>query len=295
MLNDAVFRSSGSAADALVEAVTAIVAEILAGGFDSGLIHIDGQLLSRDLSSSDTTLLVDSGKFIFKAVLPQSLNGSQSNAWENGSLLRITGVASVQIDAQRSELGLGTAVPETFRVLLRSPADVVVLKRPSWWTPFHTMMVLAVALAGTLVVLGWVILLRKRLRESEERFRHMALHDALTGLATRFLLQDRLHVAVESARRHRTGLAVLMIDQDKFKGINDAFGHAVGAEVLKVTAHRILEAVRSIDTVARLGGDEFVVLLPYMSDSGMAEGVAARIVKSLACPIPPGPRNVGLD
>ncbi len=135
------------------------------------MIRIDGRLLSRDLSSSDTTLLVDSGKFIFKAILPQSLSGAQSRTWENGSLLRITGIASVQIDEQRSELGLGTAVPKTFRVMLRSPADVVVLKRPSWWTPSHMMMVLAVALGGTLVVLGWVMLLRKRLRESEERFR----------------------------------------------------------------------------------------------------------------------------
>jgi diguanylate cyclase (GGDEF)-like protein len=285
MLDDAVFRSSGSSADAPVEAVPATVEEILAGAHDSQLIRIDGRLLSRDLSSSDTTLLVESGKFIFKAVLPQSLSGPETKAWMNGSLLRITGVASVQIDTQRSELGLGTAVPKTFRVMLRSPADVAVLKRPSWWTPSHALMVLAVAFAGTLVVLGWVVLLRKRLRESEERFRHMALHDALTGLATRLLLQDRLHVAVENARRHRTGLAILMIDLDRFKTINDAFGHPAGDEVLRITADRILETVRSSDTVARLGGDEFVVLLSHIGDSKMAEEVTANIVKTLARPI----------
>ncbi len=114
----------------------------------------------------------------------------------------------------------------------------------------------------------------------------MALHDALTGLATRLLLQDRLHVAVETARRHRTGLAILMIDLDNFKGINDAFGHAAGDEVLKVTADRILQTVRASDTVARLGGDEFVVLLSDMSEPGMAEVVATNIVKKLAGPIP---------
>jgi diguanylate cyclase (GGDEF)-like protein len=285
MLDDAVFRSAGSSADAPVKAVPVTVDEVLAGGHDSGVIDIDGQLLSRDLSSSDTTLLINSGKFIFKAILPQALSGPESKAWENGSLLRVTGVASVQIDAQRSELGLGTAVPKTFRVLLRSPADVVVVKRPSWWTPSHTMIVLAVALAGTLVVLGWVIVLRKRLRESEERFRHMALHDALTGLATRLLLQDRMRIAVKSARRHRTGIALLIVDMDEFKGINDAFGHPAGDEVLRVTADRLLQTVRSSDTVARLGGDEFVVLLSGVSDSRTVEAVATNIVKKLARPI----------
>jgi diguanylate cyclase (GGDEF)-like protein len=284
MLNDAIFRSSGSA-DAPAESVPVTAEKILAGGHDSRLIRIDGQLLSRDLSSSDTTLLVNSGTSIFKAILPQSLSGPQSKAWENGSLLRITGVASVQIDAQRSALGLGTAVPKTFRLMLRSPADVLVLRRPSWWTPSHALIVLAVALAGTLVALGWVVLLRKRIRESQERFRHMALHDGLTGLATRRLLQDRLHIAVESARRHRTGLAFLMVDLDNFKGINDTFGHPAGDEVLRVTASRILEVVRSSDTVARLGGDEFVVLLSGMNDSRMAEVVAQNIVRNLARPI----------
>ena len=147
------------------------------------------------------------------------------------------------------------------------------------------MMVLAMALAGALVALGWVMLLRRRLRESEERFRHMALHDALTGLATRLLLQDRLHVAIVSARRHRTGLAVVIIDLDKFKSINDAFGHPAGDEVLKVTADRISETVRSSGTVARLGGDEFVVLLSDIGDSRMVDAIGAQLVKNLARPV----------
>jgi diguanylate cyclase (GGDEF)-like protein len=299
MLSDAVFRSSGFSADPPLEAVPVTADEILEGGHDSQLIHIDGQLLSRDLSSSDTTLLVNSGKFIFKAILPQSLSGPESKAWENGSFLRITGISSVQIDAQKSELGVGTAVPATFRILLRSPADVVVLKRPSWWTPSHTMMVLALALAGTLVVLGWVVVLRKRvqeqtnvIRESEELFRHLALHDALTGLATRLLLDDRLTAAVEGSKRHQTGLALLMIDIDKFKSINDTCGHHCGDEVLRVTSARLMRAVRKSDTVARMGGDEFVVLLTDLNDPNMAEAFAAKIVESLGEPIPFGGRDV---
>jgi diguanylate cyclase (GGDEF)-like protein len=114
----------------------------------------------------------------------------------------------------------------------------------------------------------------------------MALHDALTGLATRLLLQDRLDVALASAERHRTRLAVLMVDLDWFKQINDTRGHQAGDEVLRVAASRLQDAVRKEDTVSRLGGDEFVVLLPDLSDPQAAERTAARIVQSLAVPIP---------
>jgi diguanylate cyclase (GGDEF)-like protein len=154
------------------------------------------------------------------------------------------------------------------------------------------LVLLALALAGTLGVLGWVIVLRRSvqrqadlLRNSEELFRHMALHDALTGLATRLLLRDRLDQAVEAARRQHTGLALLMVDLDHFKLTNDTFGHSAGDEVLKVTAHRLLGAVRKSDTVARLGGDEFVVLLPDMTAPQIAERIAATIVENLASPV----------
>jgi diguanylate cyclase (GGDEF)-like protein len=152
--------------------------------------------------------------------------------------------------------------------------------------------VLALALTGTLIVLAWVVALKKRvkqqtilLRESEERFRHMALHDGLTGLATRVLLQDRLITAVDTANRHKTGLALLLVDLDKFKDINDTFGHQAGDEVLRVTADRLIDAVRKIDTVARIGGDEFVVLLTDLRDPHIAERIAASIVKNLAVPV----------
>ncbi len=175
--------------------------------------------------------------------------------------------------------------PKTFHVLMRSPADVVIVRKPSWWTPVHLVVLLAIALSGTLVVLIWVAVLRKRIHESEERFRHMAQHDSLTGLASRLVFEDRLDVAVESAKRHRTGLGLLMVDLDRFKEINDTFGHLAGDEVLRVSADRLLEAVRKSDTVARIGGDEFVVLLPNLRDPQFAQRIAAAIVESLAVPI----------
>jgi diguanylate cyclase (GGDEF)-like protein len=83
-----------------------------------------------------------------------------------------------------------------------------------------------------------------------------------------------------------------MIDLDKFKSTNDTFGHHGGDEVLRVTADRLMRAVRKTDTVARMGGDEFVVLLSDLEDPKMAEGIAAKIVKSLAVPVPFAGREV---
>jgi diguanylate cyclase (GGDEF)-like protein len=123
------------------------------------------------------------------------------------------------------------------------------------------------------------------IRESEQRFRHMALHDSLTGLATRLLLRDRLNAAVETANRHQKGLTLLMLDMDNFKNINDTLGHRAGDEVLRITAVRLLEVVRKSDTVARMGGDEFIVLLPDLSEALSANRFAAIIVKALAQPI----------
>jgi diguanylate cyclase (GGDEF)-like protein len=289
VLTDAISNRAGKSSPVAAEPVSA--EQALLGKYDSDLIQIDGQLIGNDLASSDTTLLVASGTTIFAAILPKSMAGPQAIPWEIGSRLRITGICSVRIDT-RSNVREGVAVTKSFRVLMRSPQDVVVLRRPSWWTPGHALVVLALALVATLVVLGWVMVLRRRveeqtilLRKSEENFRHMALHDALTGLATRLLLQDRLEAAIEAARRHKTGLALLMVDVDKFKSINDTFGHHGGDEVLRVTAMRLLEAVRKSDTVARMGGDEFVILLTDLHDPQIAERIASNIVDTLAVPI----------
>ena len=289
ILTDAILRKAGKGAPVPAEPVT--VEQVIQGNHDSDLIQIEGRLIGDDLASSELQLLLSSGDTVFAAVLPKTMTEHGSSPWKIGSKLRVTGICSVQIDA-RSHVREGYAVTKSFRVLMRSPQDVVVIEGPSWWTPPHILLLLALALAATLCVLGWVIVLRKRvqeqanlLRESESRFRHMALHDSLTGLATRLLLDDRLSTAVETAIRHETGLALLMVDLDKFKEINDTFGHHGGDEVLRVTASRLVHAVRKSDTVARMGGDEFVVLLSDLDDPVMAEGIAAKIVKSLAEPV----------
>jgi diguanylate cyclase (GGDEF)-like protein len=121
-----------------------------------------------------------------------------------------------------------------------------------------------------------------RLEGQERRLRHQALHDALTGLANRTLFQERMQAACDAAGAHR--LAVLLIDLDDFKSINDSLGHGVGDAVLEVAAARLRQCTRDSDTVARLGGDEFAVLLEGIQ-AGEAAEIAERILAALAQPV----------
>ena len=126
-------------------------------------------------------------------------------------------------------------------------------------------------------------------RDTSERHRmqraleHQALHDALTGLPNRALFVDRLEHALAVAERHGTPVAVLFLDLDQFKMVNDASGHQVGDQLLVLVAERLCSAVRPGDTVARFGGDEFV-LLCEQADAATAGGVADRVLESLGEP-----------
>lgn len=118
----------------------------------------------------------------------------------------------------------------------------------------------------------------------QEQLAHQALHDALTGLPNRTLLHDRVASSIRTAHRQDTPLALLLTDLDRFKEINDTFGHEVGDVVLQEVATRLQGVVRDIDTVARLGGDEFAVVLPG-TDEREATLVALRLVSVLAHPV----------
>ena len=115
----------------------------------------------------------------------------------------------------------------------------------------------------------------------EERLDRLAHYDALTGLPNRCLLLDRLELAIAQTARQGGKLALLFLDLDHFKQVNDALGHAMGDALLKQAAQRMKSCVRVVDTVARMGGDEFVVLLPRILDISDATGVAQKLLDTL--------------
>lgn len=118
-------------------------------------------------------------------------------------------------------------------------------------------------------------------KAAEERIRHLAHHDALTGLPNRMHLSIALEQALADAHRASTKVAVMFVDMDRFKVINDTLGHQVGDAMLVEVARRLKECVRESDIVARLGGDEFVVVLAGMTEAGAATSIAGKILNTL--------------
>ena len=121
-------------------------------------------------------------------------------------------------------------------------------------------------------------------QKAKEQMGHMAHHDFLTGLPNRLLLQERLDQAISLAKRHDTKLAVLFMDLDRFKNINDSLGHAVGDKMLQSVSQRLRGAVRSTDTVSRQGGDEFVLLLSEVTGEKAVAVLAAKICRLVSAP-----------
>ncbi len=119
----------------------------------------------------------------------------------------------------------------------------------------------------------------------EEELKHQAFHDALSGLANRALFRDRLEHALARAARSRSSLAVLFLDLDDFKLVNDSLGHAAGDDLLVAVAGRLAKSLRAGDTAARFGGDEFAVLLEEISGLDEACEVADRIIAELRVPL----------
>ena len=121
---------------------------------------------------------------------------------------------------------------------------------------------------------------------AEERIQRVAHHDSLTGLPNRLLFNDRLQQAISLAKRDAGRFALLYLDLDKFKPVNDQYGHATGDELLRAVAARLRREVRESDTVARVGGDEFAVILSHVSRADEAQIVACKIIAAVTVPFP---------
>ncbi len=122
-------------------------------------------------------------------------------------------------------------------------------------------------------------------KEADRYFHHLAHHDPLTGLPTRTLLRDRLEISIERAKRYNDYLAVMIVDLDNFKRVNDSLGHQAGDALLCEVAARLRSCVRKSDTVARMGGDEFVVLLSDLQEMGRACDIANKILTAISQPV----------
>jgi diguanylate cyclase (GGDEF)-like protein/PAS domain S-box-containing protein len=122
-------------------------------------------------------------------------------------------------------------------------------------------------------------------KHAEARIEYQAYHDSLTGLPNRLLFKERLTVALAHARRQRRPLAVMFLDIDRFKLVNDTLGHSAGDQLLRIIATRLLGALREEDTIARMGGDEFTVLISRLSGGDDAARIATKILDTIAQPI----------
>lgn len=125
----------------------------------------------------------------------------------------------------------------------------------------------------------------RRRKLAEKRLENLAHRDTLTGLSNRYMFIDRLEVAVRQAQRDNRKLAVMFVDLDRFKNINDTLGHAAGDEVLREVARRMKSCLREVDLIARYGGDEFTVTLTNVTEAAGIDHVANKIIDTFQQPI----------
>ena len=121
-------------------------------------------------------------------------------------------------------------------------------------------------------------------KQAEETIKQLAYYDTVTGLPNRALLNDRIHMALTHARRDKQKLAIMMLDLDRFKDINDTLGHSVGDQLLRSVGNRLGNLLRASDTISRIGGDEFIVLLPNIARDKDTVVVAEKIMKAFQKP-----------
>jgi signal transduction histidine kinase/ActR/RegA family two-component response regulator len=176
-----------------VPAVAVTADQALRGDHDAELVEIQGQLIGQDESASDPTIVLASGKFVFSAVLPAQSPEQRLPVWKKGTTFKIVGICSVKDGTDRAGAGGdGYSIGASFRILLRSAQDVVVIKSPSWWTPTHAIAMLGAGTMFILVVLTWVFVLRKRVKEQTDTIRQQLQEAA------------KLRVAAEDANRAKS-------------------------------------------------------------------------------------------
>ena len=254
--------------------------------------HWVGRPASRQfLESRETTLLISNLLVARWLVTGEGMNDDEA-AWleqrgrlaaaEQLSIVNVTrsylvwrDVAIACLDAEAGFLETPTAVLEEARDSVRRAADAAIMRMARSYDQETER-------------------LRGQLADEREAFRHAALHDPLTGLPNRVLLHDRIQQAINAARRRGGLVAVLMVDLDEFKQVNDHYGHDAGDAALDGVARCLKAAVRGSDTVARLAGDEFAVVLSDCASRLAAEQMEAKLRAALEQPIDVGGARVNV-
>jgi signal transduction histidine kinase/ActR/RegA family two-component response regulator len=189
-LTRAVYEAAGY--ERALPAVAVTAEQALGGDHDAELVVLEGQLIGQDESASDPTIVLSSGKHVFSVVLPAQSEAKRWAAWKRGTVFKIIGICSVKDGTERTGGQRSLSVPRSFQVLLRSAQDLVVIKSPSWWTPTHAVAALGVVAVLTLVVLAWVLVLRKQVHEQTLTIRQQLQEGA------------KLRIAAESSNRAKS-------------------------------------------------------------------------------------------
>ncbi len=279
----------GSVSDATPIALTGaflvalVVARIV--GLVRGAAELRSEARFRALvdKSSDAIVVIDSkGRIQYHTPSTEPLLGRQSAELEGATLLDL----------------LAHSDQERLRVILSNRSGTTnvewrVRHRDGGWRDLE---VIAVDLRGTAEVDGIVLTMRDitKRKQLDLELRHQALHDSLTGLPNRLLFADRVDQALRRSERQNTSVAVLFLDLDDFKIVNDSLGHAAGDDVLIAVAARLVTATRAGDSAARLGGDEFGFLLEVGVVDDSAEVAAQRIQDALRDPFIVGDKEMQL-
>ncbi|HYP66783.1 MAG TPA: diguanylate cyclase [Thiobacillaceae bacterium] len=260
-------------------------------------IFLDPSLICRDARCPRAEQLIaliraDRVQFARLAPLPALQSGLETGF---SALQQQAEAASGSTPAIRELAGFDkSAMDQIHRILIEAEREELNRLETREKARIHaqTLSSVLLGMAGLWTGLALFGLYRETVRligagiDAEQTIRQLSLRDPLTGLANRRFLHENEKQLIAGAKRSRGQMAVLVVDLDDFKAVNDRYGHAAGDEVLKASAERMKRLVREADVIARFGGDEFVIVLEQVDDAEAAREVAGRVVDSLGQPVP---------